>query len=180
MNEKEEENFEYDKDDQTSILLCLIKLKLYWFDMEIVPFDQLDADIGASETLDLLIETRKIAYGRFELARESHQMLGHLLASQLCGKAILEAFFASELAGTKIFDIRYNEISTQDLFEWMDALGCLDAYSKVGSLVEQYYSELLKIKEFIASNWKMSAEFQNLQDDPTQIGQHDDNIPEWV
>ena len=140
--------------------------------MDIVPFD-LDADPGASETLDLLIECRKMAYGRFELDRESQHMLGHLLASQLCGKTILEAFFASELAGTNVFDIRYDEISTQDLFEWMEALSCLETYSKVDTLVEQYYSDLLKIKDFIARNWKMSAEF-------TQVGHHDDSIPEWV
>ena len=65
------------------------------------------------------------------------------------------------------------DLDTTELFEWMDALDCLEAYSKLDRLVEEHYEDLSKIKQFIAKMWKKSAE-------NVLISVNDDNIPEWV
>ncbi len=153
MNEKIK-NLEHDEYDRTSILLCLLKVKLYWFDMDIVE--------GSPDIMD---EDETLASIGIKPNCLSHKMLAHLFESQLCAKVIVETFYSSSPTEP--------DLDTSELFEWMDALICLEAYSKVDRLVKQHYEDLLKIKQFIAEMWKKSAE-------DVLISVNDDNIPEWV
>jgi len=127
---------------QAALLLCMLKIKYYWFDMDIVGIKGADTYFEESP--------KEGEAGIMWLTPTYTETLSDYLYSfQNEAMVIMDLFMPYPEIVKKRFDLNnwgtIDEFANDILFDWLSAFSYLDTVCESDRLVEAYRSDLIKI-----------------------------------
>ena len=157
-NMKEEEERK-----QAALLLCVLKIKYYWFDMDIVGIKGGDTyyeespkegEAGIMWLTPTYTET--LADYLYNYQREAMVIIDLFMPYPEIVKQRFDLVNwdpIDELSKKPLID----ELSKETLLDWLSAFGCLDTVCESDLLVKAYRSDMIKIIKLLKNRWVIES-----------------------
>nr|BAR34919.1 hypothetical protein [uncultured Mediterranean phage uvMED] len=135
---------------QAALLLCMLKIKYYWFDMDIVGIKGGDTYFEESPKEDE-------AGIMWLTPTYTEKLMDYLYNYQREAMVIMDSFMPYPEIVKQRFDLDnwgpIDELSKETLLDWLSAFGCLDTVCESDTLVKAYRSDLIKIIKLLKNRW---------------------------
>lgn len=134
---------------QAAILLCLLKIKYSWYEMDIIGMKG-----GETYTEEGPDEQQII----FVAPTYTEKLLEQIYDFQRGAMVIVDARIPYPESTKNSYDLpEVFNLDDDSLFDWMQAFCFLDYVSECDQLVKSYYSDLVKIKDYVGVRWVKSV-----------------------